>query len=170
MSHQRALFILQEHFNDSEYGEPRTTLEEKGIAVIVASAPLDTVTSYEGWTKVQPDILLSEVRAADYDIIVFVGGYPYNANGAQAHRIAQETVAEGKFVAGICNGVIAMARAGILDGKRVTALTYHPASELEEEGAILTSDTVERDGIIITGNGPAASSQFGEAIAAAMEE
>jgi acetyl esterase/lipase len=32
----------------------------------------------------------------------------------QAHRITQEAVAEGKLVASICNGVIAMANAGIL--------------------------------------------------------
>jgi putative intracellular protease/amidase len=144
-------------------------LEEQGVAVVVASAPLDIVTSYEGQIKVQPDIMLSDVRAADYNVIVFVGGYPYKVNGPQAHRIAQEAVAEGKFVAGICNGVIAMAKAGILKGKRVTALAYHPASELEE-GAILTDANVERDGLIITGNGPGASLQFGEAIAAALEE
>jgi len=145
-------------------------LEEKGVAVIVAASSSATVTSYEGWTQVQPDILLNDVDAADYDVIVFVGGYPYSPSDSTAQRIARAAVAEGKLVAGICNGVITMAKAGVLEGKRVTALTYHPALELENEGAVLTDAAVERDGLIITGNGPGASGEFGEAIAAALEE
>jgi protease I len=165
-----ALFIIQEHFNDSEYGEPRALLEEQGAAVIVAASTLDVVRSYEGFIKAQPDVLLGDVQAADYDAIVYVGGYPYNPNGREAHRIAQEAVAEGRLVAGICNGVIAMAKAGVLEGKQVAALVYHPASELESEGAILTDAAVERDGLFITGNGPGASQEFAQAIAAALEE
>ena len=38
------------------------------------------------------------------------------------------------------------------------------------EGAILTDATVERDGLIITGNGPGASEPFGIAIAEALSE
>jgi putative intracellular protease/amidase len=79
-------------------------------------------------------------------------------------------VAEGKLAAGICNGVITLAKAGVLEDKRVTALPDQPASVLEETGAILTGALVERDGLIITGNGPEASSRFGEAIVEALEE
>ena len=118
----------------------------------------------------QPDVLLSDVRAADYDAIVFVGGYPYDPDVPEMHRVAREAIAEGKLVAGICNGVITLAKAGVLEGKRVTVLTDQPASELEEARAILTDALVEHDGLIITGNGPEASSQFGEAIVAALEE
>ena len=167
---KRALFITQEHFNASEYDRPRTALKSKGVVVTVAASSLDTMTAYAREAEVEPDILLSAARAADYDVVVFVGGYPYNTNDQEAHRIAQEAVIEGKLVAGICNGVIAMANAGILEGKQVTALVYHPASRLESKGAILTGATVERDGVIITANGPDASASFGKAIAAAMEE
>jgi protease I len=41
---------------------------------------------------------------------------------------------------------------------------------LKEAGAIFTGAPVERDGLIITANGPAAARQFGEAIAAALVE
>jgi acetyl esterase/lipase/putative intracellular protease/amidase len=167
---KQALFIIQEHFNASEYSKPRTTLKIRGVVITVAAPSLDTVTAYAGEIEVQPDILLSDAHAADYDVVVFVGGFPYDANDQQAHRIAQEAVAEGKLVAGICNGVIAMANAGILQGKQVTALIHHPDSDLESQGAILSEADVERDGLIITGNGPDASKEFGEAIAAALEE
>lgn len=167
---KQVLFIIQEHFNASEYGDPRTLLEERGWNAIVASSSLDMVTAYGQAATAQPDILLNDVHAVDYDAIVFVGGYPYDPDVPEMHRIAQEAVAEGKLVAGICNGVIAMANAGILEGKQVTTLIYHPDSKLESKGAILTEATVERDGLIITGNGPDASASFGEAIVAALEE
>ena len=99
-----------------------------------------------------------------------MGGYPYDPDVPEMHRVVQEAIAEGKLVAGICNGVITLANAGVLEGKRVTTLAYQPASVLEEAGAILTDAPVERDGLIITGNGPEASGQFGEAIVAALEE
>jgi protease I len=164
------LLVIQERFNESEYGKPRAMLEKKGAVVTVASSSLDVVKSYTGGKRVRPDVLLSDVRVADYDAIVFVGGLPYDPDVPEMLRVAQEAVAEGKLVAGICNSVIALAKAGVLDGKRTTSLAYHPASVLEEEGAILTDALVERDGLIITANGPEASGQFGEAIVAALEE
>lgn len=73
-------------------------------------------------------------------------------------------------LAGISNGAITLANAGVLQGKRVTALTYHSDLALEKAGATVTDQPVERDGLIITANGPGASSKFGEAIVAALEE
>ena len=43
-------------------------------------------------------------------------------------------------------------------------------SDLREAGAIVSISSVERDGLVITANGPVASQKFGEAIAAALEE
>ena len=170
LGNKRILLVIQERFNESEYGKPRAMLEKKGAVVIVASLSLDVVKSYTGGKRVRPDVLLSDVRAADYDAIVFVGGYPYDPDVPEMHHVAQEAVAEGRLVAGICNGVITLAKAGVLEGKRVTTLTDQPASALEEAGAILSDAPVELDGLIITGNGPEASRRFGEAIVAALEE
>jgi len=170
LSDKQVLLVIQERFNESEYGRPRAMLEKKGAVVTVASLSLDVVKSYTGGKRVRPDVLLSDVRAAGYDAIVFVGGYPYDPDVPEMHRVAQEAVAEGKLAAGICNGVITLAKAGVLEDKRVTALPDQPASVLEETGAILTGALVERDGLIITGNGPEASSRFGEAIVEALEE
>jgi putative intracellular protease/amidase len=167
---RRALFVIQEHFNTSEYGEPRAILEGTGATITVAAASLDSVKSYANVKEVQPDILVSNAHAADYDVIVLVGGYPYDPDDPEAHRLAQEAAAGGKLLAGICNGVIAMAKAGVLENKQVTSLTYHPASLLEAGGAVPTDATVKRDGLIISGNGPGASQEFGEAIAAALKE
>ncbi len=167
---KRALFVLQEHFNPSEYGEPRAILEEKGAVITVAAPASGVVKSYGERIELEADLLLGDVRATDYDIIVFVGGYPYDDDDAEIQRIAREAMAENKVMAAICNAVIALAKAGVLEGKQVTSLQYHEALELENGGATLTDDQVHRDGLIITGNGPGASLEFAEAIGAALDE
>jgi putative intracellular protease/amidase len=167
---KRALFVLQEHFNPSEYREPRTILEEKEIVITVAAPSRGTTKSYGGQIELEPDLVLGDVQTADYDIIVFVGGYPYDEDDTETQRIAREAVAENKVVAAICNAVIALAKAGVLEGKRVTSLQYHPASALESEGATLIDTDVERDGLIITGSGPGASLEFAKAIGAALDK
>ena len=60
----------------------------------------------------------------------------------------------------------------VLSGQHSSSshLVYHSASALESEGATLTDADVERDGFIITGNGPGASQEFGETIATAVDE
>lgn len=61
----------------------------------------------------------------------------------------------------------------MLDGRQATVanLTWKQGVEgLEAGGATYTGADVERDGLIITGNGPGASREFGEAIVVALEE
>lgn len=103
-----------------------------------------------------------------YDAIVFVGGLGYEQDNLEAQRIAQKGVAEGKVLAAICLAPMTLAKAGALEGRRAT--TSLPASRIEVEGAIYTGAAVERDGLIITADGPAASRAFGQAIASALEE
>jgi protease I len=167
---KQVLLVIQEHFNATEYGVPRNLVELRGATTVVAAPSLDRVTAYAAAAQVQPDIMWSDVQAADYDMIVFVGGYPYDDDDPEMHRIAQEAVAGGKMVAGICNGVITMAKAGVLKGKKVTLLLNHSDKELKEGGAIVMKKAVQRDGLVITANGPDASRKFAETIVAALEE
>lgn len=164
---KRSLFVIYEQFEEREYGEPRAILEDLGCTVVVASSSLDPVTGHKG-AKVQPDISLSDAHGSDYDAVVFVGGYQYERDDPEAQRIAREGVAAGKIVAAICIAPITLAKAGVVEGKRVTASTG--ADELKQAGATFTGASVERDGLIITANGPGMSSRFGKAVAAALEE
>lgn len=165
---KRALFVLYQQFEEQEYGKPRMILEDKGVSITVASSSSRSVLVGHRGMEVQMDINLKDVHVSDYDIIVFIGGYAYNKNDPEAQRIAQEAVAEGKLLSAICIAPITLAKAGVINGKRVTASTG--ISQLEEAGGIFTGNVVERDGLIITANGPYASQKFGEAIAAALEE
>jgi protease I len=165
---KRALFVIYARFEETEYGIPRAILEDQEVAVTVASLSSDVVKGDKG-AEVQPDVLLGDVRAGDYDAIVFVGGSGYKVDDPEGQRIAQEAVAEGKVVAAICIAPITLAKAGVVEGKRVTASTQW--NVLEKAGAtVVTDGSVVRDGLIITANGPGGARKFGEAIAAALRE
>jgi hypothetical protein len=82
---------------------------------------------------------------------------------------SHEALAAGNVVAAICFAPITLARADVIRGKRVTAGYLNPKF-LREAGGIYTDAPVERDGLIITANGPDASRAFGVEIALALAE
>jgi len=168
---ERAVFIIaHQGFRDEEYTEPRTLLEEAGMEISVASSSLEIANGMLGG-QVRPDLLVSEVRAADYDAVIFVGGAGAAEywDDPQAHRLAREAVEQGKVLAAICIAPATLAKAGVLEGKKATVF-QSARGEVEAGGATYTGEPVVRDGLIITANGPAATRQFGEMILQALEE
>ena len=164
------MIIAHRDFRDEEYQEPRRIFEARGATISVASSSLDVAKGALG-TQVKPALLLKDVAVGDYDAIVFVGG-----PGAQeywddpvAHAVAQEAVAQGKVLAAICIAPATLAKAGVLKGKEATVFSSE-REELKACGANYTGASVERDGLIITANGPRAAARFAEEIAKALEE
>lgn len=166
---KRALFVIYPRFEEDEYNIPRAVLENAGVVVTVASPSSALVRGGDKQTEVLPDLLLADARGTDYDAIVFVGGMGVDVDDPEAQRIAQEAVAEAKVVAAICIAPIILAKAGVVEGKQVTAATQW--TTLEKAGAlVVTSGSVVRDGLIITANSPGGAREFGETIAAALVE
>jgi len=69
----------------------------------------------------------SEARAGDFAALHFPGGHapgmkPY-CESAEVQRLAREAFATGQPVSAVCHGVLPLARAGVLAGRRTTALT-----------------------------------------------
>ena len=109
-----------------------------------------TVNSAHG-TMVLCDKLISDNDLETYDAIVLPGGMP----GATNLRDNEEN----KIVAAICAAPIALAKAGVIEGKKVTS---YPGFK-EELGNVnyVEEDTVVVDGNIITSRGPATALVFG---------
>jgi protease I len=164
---KRALFVIYQRFEDNELGIPRAILEDLGVVVTVGSLTTDVMRGLAG-TEVRPDVLLGDVHGGDYDAVIFVGGMGYQPDDPEGQRIAREAVAEDRVVAAICLGPLTLAKAGVVEGKRVT--TAKEPDVMEEAGAIVTFAGVERDGNIITANSPGGARLFGETIAVAMGE
>ncbi len=158
------MVIAHEIFRDEEYLQPKKILESAGIQVITASTSLEPATGKLG-AIVHPDVLLQDSRAGDYDAIVFIGGSGsrnYFRDPA-AHALAKDAVDNKKLLAAICSATGILAAADVIKGKKMTGFPAE-AEMIEQYGAHYTGKDVEIDGSLVTANGPAAASAFGQAI------
>ena len=168
------LIIAPQDFQPREYSETRRVLEEAGYTAVVASITLEEAVSMPpDQLKVHPDLTIGDVTVADYDAIIFIGGSGSTVywDEPTAHRIAQEAIAQEKVLAAICLAPVTLAKAGVLGGKQATVFPSPDAIAMVQEGQATCTgeESVVRDGLIITGNGPEAATEFGEAIVAALK-
>lgn len=164
------LIVAYENFRDEEFLEPRNLLESKGVKVTVASSRVGKATGMLG-AEIQVDMLVKDVNVAEYDAVIFVGGTGATEyfDDPVAHKIAQDAVAQGKIVAAICIAPAILANAGVLRNKSATCFATE-SDTLKKGGARYTRTPLERDGKIITAEGPKAAKNFAEAIVAALSE
>ena len=70
----------------------------------------------------------AKARAADYAALHFPGGHAPGmksyCESPEVYRLAKEAFAAKQPVSAICHGVLPLARAGVLKGRRTTALTH----------------------------------------------
>jgi putative intracellular protease/amidase len=128
------MVIANQDFHYAEYAAVRTSLEAKGLPVVVAAGDTRLAMPQDvgAGVPVQPDLALSGVTTNDYSAIVFVGGwgassYQYAFPGTYANigyrpnrfvlrevnRVIGDFVADNKPVAGICHGVTVLAWARV---------------------------------------------------------
>jgi protease I len=156
-----ALVIAETMFRDEEYQVPKTSLEAAGVKVLTVSTKLTEAVGKLG-LKVKPDQLLRDLTVAQANALIFIGGGGSSQyfDDQVAHRIAREYAHSGKIVGAICIAPVILAHAGLLSGKKATVFPDGQA-ELEQNGAFYTGNSVEVDGLMITGNGPEAAAEFG---------
>lgn len=161
------VFIIAEKvFRDEEYQVPKEVLAKAGIKVITASTTTGEAVGKLG-LKVKPDILVSQVDIANLDALIFIGGGGASQyfNDQLAHRLAKEAAEKGKIYGAICIAPTILANAGLLRGKKATVFPSPDGIEaLKKGGAVYTRGDVEIDGKLITGCGPEAAKEFGEAL------
>lgn len=158
------MVIANQNFRDEEYQKPREIFEKDGIEVEVASSHLSQAVGRFG-LRANPDILLRDADAQNYDAIVFVGGPGSSEywDDPVAHDIIREANLKRRVVAAICIAPVTLANADVLSGKKATVYSTE-AGKIGAKGAYYTGNSVEIDGNIVTANGPEAANAFGEAI------
>lgn len=164
------LIIAREIFRDEELFDTQKALEANGVDTAVASSIVGTCKGKLG-ASAEATMLVSDISADDFDAVIFVGGggaMEYYDN-RDALQIAKDTLEKGKILAAICIAPRILANAGLLKGKTATCYKSE-ADALGELGANYTGNDVEKDGRIITANGPHAAEEFGNTIAAALLE
>ena len=162
------MVVAAQGFRDEELFEPKEILERAGLEVKVASTNLSEAKGSQG-AQIKPDILVQDINWKDFAAIVFIGGKGSIQywDDPLAHRLIQEAYAGQRLVAAICIAPVTLARAGILKGKKATVWATE-GEQLKDKGADYTARQVEKDGNIITANGPSAARQFGEEILKAL--
>lgn len=159
--------ISPEGYQDIEYNDSKAALEAKNHTIITASTALEAHGKYGGTVNV--DILLKDVDTADYDAILFVGGPGSHQyfDDSTAHNLAKAFLDVGKLTTAICAAPSILVNAGLLKGVKATCFQGQ-AENLKEKGAEFTGQPVEKDGLIITADGPDSATAFGQAIAEAL--
>jgi len=162
------LIVASENFRDEELFETKRVLDAAAVQTVIASTKTGFIRGMLG-NIAETGILVNQLRVDDYDAIVFIGGSgaaEYFENPV-ALNIAREAASKGKILAAICIAPTVLANAGVLTGVRATSFLSE-REKLVQGGALYTGAPVERDRFIITGSGPAASVQFGRAVADAL--
>ena len=143
-------------------------LENKGVKVYEASSNVAPMPGYKKNLTVKPDILLSQVRTADYDAIVFISAGRYEGDNADAIRISKEGATEGKVLASYGWAITTLIKADVLNGKRVAPISGSYESSAQKAGATMSTSSLEQEGKIITASLRSECEPFAEAVASAL--
>ncbi len=162
------LIIAQHHYQDRELEGTRRGLIDAGLSVVLASKEVGMCTGKFGGTE-EATVALRDVDVHAYDRIAFIGGP--GAVGlvedADALRIAQEMAVSSKPLGAICIAPLILAAAGVLEGKMATVWDDGRGTQIREmqrSGAVFVDEPVVTDGLLVTGNGPAAAEEFGRVL------
>jgi protease I len=162
------MIIASSNFRDEELLVPKQIFEQNGYQVKIACSTKSTVIGMLG-ERVNPDLLLGEIKVDDYAAVVFVGGGGAKEyyNSPAAHNVARQAFNKGILVCAICIAPNILAHAGILTNKKATCFN---SEILKAKGAVFTGSSVEQDGNIITAEGPQAAGEFARKIIAALKQ
>jgi len=168
----RVLFVLPaQEFWYPDFEPVRRVLAENGVQVTVAASRESAQPAQGGGGEpVRRDISLDQVRAADFNAVIFCGGpgvrefMGENWSGAFARKLIQEMVGQNKHVTALCMGTVVLAKAGILDGRRATG---HSSIEqqVQEFGVALTGNPIEISDRVITARDANVAEQFARTVA-----
>ena len=167
---EAVLITASRNFRDEELFETLRALDAAAIQSVVASTQTGFITGMLGG-RAEATMLVSQINVDDYDAVIFVGGPGARQyfNDPAALKIARDAAQKGKVLAAICIAPTVLAKANLLNGVKATAFPTEAVS-LQSAGARYTAAAVERDGLIITANGPAAAAMFAKEIVDALEK
>lgn len=173
-----AAVLLYEGCTIAEVVPATTLLSHRGIDVVHVATEAKSFRDESG-LLVAPDVAIDEVAVADFSTIIVPGGDPGSViDDAEVLDLLRTSRSAGAVVAGICGGVVLLARAGVLDGCHITHNYRSPWAplEIEEHVAELWANVeVESDigvGVVVDGQIitalPNAGAEFAVRIGAAV--
>lgn len=132
-----------------------------GIHVTTAGLDDKPVKASRG-TCIIPDTNIDTVMNNIYDLVALPGGLPganYLCDDSRVQNILKKHAANNKYIAAICAAPKALARAGLLENKTVTAYPGTLTS-LNLLSTTIKETAIEIDDKIITSRGPGTTMDF----------
>jgi protease I len=150
----KALIISADNYEDSELLVPYYRLQEDGAEVDIASMKKGSITGKHSY-KVEANIDLQHVNAAEYDLLVLPGGKApaQIRKEKKALEIARHFFENNKPVSAICHGAQTLITAGVLKGRHATCYKS-VAGEMKDAGADYNDKEVVVDGNLVTSRQP----------------
>ena len=167
MNAKTILVPLADGFEESEAVIVVDVLRRAGFEVLIAGLSGRSATGSHR-ISVATDCLLSEISPESFDAIVLPGGMPGSVKLRESSAVeaaALSISARGGLVAAICAAPMALAKFGLLKGRKATC---YPGFEDQLLGAVHTGARVERDGLLVTGKGAGTAFEFAAAVCEAL--
>jgi 4-methyl-5(b-hydroxyethyl)-thiazole monophosphate biosynthesis len=159
MSDKRVLVPLVAGFEEIEAVTIIDVLRRAGVSVVIAAEQAGSVRGAHD-IDIGAEVSFADVVADDLDMIVLPGGMPGSATLAaqpQVQALIKAVQANGDFTCAICAAPIALAAAGVHQGK---TLTCYPGFQGQLEGGDFTEERVVIDGKVVTSRGPGSALEF----------
>jgi putative intracellular protease/amidase len=154
----RAYVLIFDGYADWELGHVLPELRRFGNREVVTVGFTDKAVVSMGGLRVVPETVLSKVDQDDVLIFILPGGYMWEVSYPAAeieqflHRLENAKIP----IAAICAATTAIARAGLLRGRKHTSNSLEYLSEMVpeySEGACYVDSLAARDRHIITASG-----------------
>jgi 4-methyl-5(b-hydroxyethyl)-thiazole monophosphate biosynthesis len=161
-----ALVIIVDGVEELEATAPIDLLRRAGVGVTVASAGESKTVSGRNGIQLGADVLLHELAADVYDLVVVPGGPGHVTlleNADLLGRLSAQNARNG-WIGSICAGPLVLKKAGVLDGRRFTSFPGTSA-QLPDRDPV---SPVVVDGNLVTSQGAGTAILFGLALVQAL--
>lgn len=148
---QKAIVVAGKMIQDHEFIYPYYRLHEDNYEVDVAVKGKETVQGQIG-AKIVPTKDFTDLKVADYDILVIPGGakaMEYMRQDQDLLKFISDFAASKKTIACICHGAQLLISARVVKGKKIAGY-YSIKDDIENAGATYTDLPAVVDGNIVT--------------------
>ncbi len=161
----RACVLLAPGFEEIEAITIIDVLRRAEVETVTLAVSDNPVEGAHG-IAVRADASL-ETAGGEWDAVILPGGMPGSTNlrdDPRVQALVRKQHARGGICAAICAAPIALAKAGVLAGKKATS---YPGFR-DELGCAYLEDRVVIDGNVVTSRGPATAMEFALRLAALL--
>lgn len=163
--------VITNLFEDSEFTEPKTALEQAGHTVTTVGFKTGEVISGGKGKEVTVEVGIDEAKPEDFDALLIPGGYSPDKLRADERflRFARHFAENSKPIFSICHGPQLLVNADVLKGKDATSVKQVAVDIKNAGGNFIDKEVVIDDSGLITSRTPKDLPAFNKAIIKALQ-